>query len=161
MGAGKSAVAAAVGAATGARVIDTDAEMESRNGVSIRALFAELGEAEFRAREAATIRDILGEGSGRVIAFGGGAFLSESTRAACCAAGARTVYLYATPSVVAARLAAAGERDKRPLLAGADPEAVLARLFAERDSTYRLAELCVDTDGRGIASIADEVMSAW
>lgn len=78
-GCGKSCVGAALAAWTGRPLIDTDEEIVRRFGKPIPRIFAEDGEAAFRAAE----REALAAASGRtgvIIATGGGSVLSEENR---------------------------------------------------------------------------------
>src|SRR4051794_41573736 len=83
MGAGKSAAARDVAAVMGTRALDADRLLEERLGHSIEEEFDRNGEASFRAQEEALCLELLdGAEPGDVIALGGGAVLSERTRAA-------------------------------------------------------------------------------
>lgn len=73
-GCGKSTVGSRLAATLGRDFIDTDREIEARQGCSISALFERVGEAGFRDLEAAVIRE-LAPRQGAVIATGGGAVL--------------------------------------------------------------------------------------
>ncbi len=78
---GKSTLGKRLAARLGMDFIDTDDLIRARAGKSIPAIFDEMGEAGFRAIEAAVIRDI--ENVQRtVIATGGGAVLRAENRAA-------------------------------------------------------------------------------
>jgi shikimate kinase len=57
---------------------------------------------------------------------------------------ATIIYLAASPAEVARRLGA-GQAD-RPLLRDRDPVAALARLLAEREPSYRRADVVLDTE---------------
>lgn len=70
-GSGKSTVGRALSAQTGRELIDTDDEIEARAGKPIPRIFAEAGEAAFRALEAAVI-DEAAQRQGVIIATGGG-----------------------------------------------------------------------------------------
>ena len=63
----------------GRTFVDTDTEIETREGMSIPDIFATFGEEGFRARERAVIASLSTE-TGLVIATGGGAPLSEVNR---------------------------------------------------------------------------------
>ncbi len=75
-GCGKSAVGRALGAALDRPFIDADSEIERDAAMSIPDIFAREGEAGFRARETAVLAR-LGQGSGAVIATGGGCVTRE------------------------------------------------------------------------------------
>ncbi len=70
-GCGKTTVAAALGAALGRPVLDSDEAVERAAGRSIPEIFADGGEAAFRALETAALAE-LGKSSGAIIATGGG-----------------------------------------------------------------------------------------
>lgn len=75
-GSGKSTVSRILARKTGKTFVDSDEEIVKRAGKSIPAIFAEVGEAEFRDLEADVIRDLAGR-TGLVIAVGGGTVLRE------------------------------------------------------------------------------------
>ncbi len=70
-GCGKSTVAALLGEKTGRTVYEADQEIEKRAGISIPTIFAQYGEAHFRAMETQVLSD-LGKLSGVIISTGGG-----------------------------------------------------------------------------------------
>ena len=70
-GSGKSTVGQLVADATGKTFIDTDEEIEKREGKTIPEIFESVGEAGFREMERKVL-DELGQKSGQVIATGGG-----------------------------------------------------------------------------------------
>ena len=141
MGAGKSSIGRRLAARFGAVFVDLDHEIEVRTGATIPTIFECEGEAGFRARERATLVDILA-GSGQVIASGGGAVLDPDNRISMRARGF-VVHMHADVDTQLARLA----RDRsRPLLAGDDRVEVLHRLAAARAPLYAdAAHLRFDT----------------
>src|SRR3954468_18460798 len=129
MGAGKSASARDVAAVMGTKALDTDRLLEERLGHSIEEEFDRNGEAAFREREEALCVEVLERaGPGEVIALGGGAVLSERTRAALAA---HTAVMLEVDADEAWRRASG---KGRPL--ARDPDAVAHR-YAERDAPYR------------------------
>lgn len=70
-GSGKTTVAAALAERWGREIIEIDAMIEERAGKPIPRIFAEDGEAHFRALESACIREA-GAQSGKIISTGGG-----------------------------------------------------------------------------------------
>lgn len=74
-GCGKSTLGRKMALEQGKRFVDTDALVEEKAGKSIPAIFAEGGEATFRALEAEVLAAVCKEG-GQVIATGGGSVLS-------------------------------------------------------------------------------------
>ncbi len=78
MGAGKSTIGREVASRTGRPFVDVDREIEQRHG-PIAELFGR-GEAEFRRVEEEIAAGALASSTPSVIAFGGGAVVSERTR---------------------------------------------------------------------------------
>src|SRR6266566_4654720 len=78
MGAGKSTIGQEVASLSGRPFVDVDREIERRHG-AVAELF-ERGEAEFRRIEEELAAEVLASSTPAVIAFGGGAVLSERTR---------------------------------------------------------------------------------
>ena len=74
-GCGKSTIGKRLAAQQGKKFIDTDTLVEQKAGKSIPEIFAQDGEAAFRALEAEVI-EAVGKENGQVIATGGGAVLS-------------------------------------------------------------------------------------
>lgn len=157
MGAGKSRVGPALARRLGCRFVDSDAEVEREAGCSVAELFAREGEAGFRRRERRAIEAWAGQGA--VVALGGGAVAQPGAREVLEQAGT-LVYLRARPETLLARLGAA---EGRPLLAGTDRDARLARLRAllvERAPHYEAASVVVDTDELGPEAVLERVADA-
>ncbi|SNR60326.1 shikimate kinase [Paracoccus sediminis] len=136
MGAGKTALGSELARRLHVPFTDSDVEIETAAAMSISEIFARDGEAFFRDREAQVIARILRD-SPRVISTGGGAWMQDRNRAAIKAA-ALSVWLSCDLDTLWHRVR---QRSTRPLLQTADPKGTLARLLAERDPVYALAEL--------------------
>ncbi len=137
MGTGKSAVGARLAARLGYRFEDMDRRIQKRTGRTIAAIFEERGEEAFREeelREASALARL----DRRVIAAGGGAFARPETRARL-EEGAVTVWIRGDLETLLSRIRPDGTR---PL---AGNHAIMRALLAEREPSYRLADLVVDT----------------
>jgi len=77
---GKTTVGTAVAATLGLPFRDTDADIEDVTGVTVADLFIDPGETHFRVLEEQAVARALAEHGG-VLALGGGAVLSDTTRA--------------------------------------------------------------------------------
>lgn len=135
-GAGKSTVGAALARATGRPFLDLDRAIEDRAGRTLRALFAEDGEATFRALEQEALGEALRLIPGLVLATGGGVVLAADSRALLRAH--TVIYLHAPPELLAARVSADPRSgDDRPALVAGGPLAEARALYAARDRLYR------------------------
>jgi len=154
MGSGKSAVGRQLAGRLGLAFLDSDAQIEAATGVDIPLIFEKEGEAGFRARE----RDLLDALTARaavVVATGGGAVLDPATRARLRSRGC-VVYLRTSVNQQLARTRRSGHR---PLLRNPDPLGTLERLMQVRAPLYEeTADLVVDTDGRKVKSVVDEIV---
>jgi len=154
MGAGKSAVGRYLARTLHLSFVDSDDEIESRTGVDIPFIFEKEGEEGFRKREAKVIDD-LSKMDGVVLATGGGAVINVDSRSNLGGRGF-VVYLYTTVDQQVARTQKGRER---PLLESSDPRATLQALLDTRDPMYReIADLVVETDGRKVKSVANEII---
>jgi shikimate kinase len=102
--------------------------------------FDQFGETYFRDGERRVIARLIDdEGSRKVIATGGGAFVNSETRRLILDKGI-AVWLDSDLDVLVDRV---GRKDSRPLLRSGNPREILARLKAERESAYAEAPIHV------------------
>ena len=138
---------------------DTDADVEAATGSRVADLFVDSGEAHFRALEEAAVARALAEHDG-VLALGGGAVLSDATRALLVAhgrAGAAVVWLDVDLATAAKR---AGFNRDRPLLA-VNPRAMLRTMLEARAPLYaEVATATVQTGNRPSEEVVAEVLAA-
>lgn len=156
MGAGKSTIGALLARSLGWRFVDSDHAIENRTGRTIAQIFAEDGEAAFRALEAEAIRDHA-RSDNLVLALGGGAIENDLTREML--AGlleTRIVFLDAPLEVMVARCLAQPGATERPVLA--DRERLLER-FSNRLPHYRRAHLIVATAQLSPAEVVQSVIA--
>jgi shikimate kinase len=113
---------------------DTDAWLRDKHGRTVAELVARFGWAGFRELESAALREAV-RPARRVVATGGGMVLASANRDFMRESG-RVFYLAAPAEVLAARLAAAPEKEQRPSLTGRPVEEEVVRLLAEREALY-------------------------
>ena len=154
MGAGKSAVGRQLAKMLHLSFVDSDDEIESRTGVDIPFIFEKEGEEGFRKREAKVIDELSARG-GVVLATGGGAVINPQNRNLLGARGF-VVYLFTSVDQQVMRTERGRER---PLLANGDSRQILEELMEFRDPLYReIADLTVETDGRRVRAVANEIL---
>ena len=157
MGAGKTTVGRVCAQRLDRDFVDTDDVVTRLAGMSVPELFATGGEARFRALERDAVADVCASPAPLVIGCGGGTVADAGNRRALSAAGF-VVWLRAPVEVLAGRV---GDGDDRPLLRG-DPRGALTRLAAMRDAAYdAVADVEVDTEGRGVDDVATAVLDAF
>lgn len=150
-GSGKSTVGRALAARLGVASRDTDADVEAMAHMTVAEIFVEQGEPRFRELERAAVLSALAEHDG-VLALGGGAVLDPAVQEAL--SGHLVVFLDVGIADAAGRV---GFAQNRPLLM-MNPRAQWVALMEERRPTYeRLATARVDTAGRSVAEVVDEV----
>jgi shikimate kinase len=152
-GAGKSTTGRRLAKILAVPFADSDDLVEEASGRSVREIFDSSGEAEFRRIEASALAASLPRFEG-VLALGGGALTTPSTRTALAGSGAVVVLLRAPVPTLLERV---GDARTRPLLTD-DPPARLAALAEQREPVYReLATFVVDTENRTPGKVAASI----
>ncbi len=141
MGAGKSSIGRRLATRMAVDFFDADNEIEAAAGQPIPEIFATYGEAAFRDCERKVISRLVAEKAPHVLATGGGAFMSAEIREQL-KANTVTVWLRAPLDILFMRVK---RKSNRPLLKTADPRGTLEKLLAEREPTYALADITVDS----------------
>jgi shikimate kinase len=147
MGSGKTKLGKRVATLLGKPFVDTDRVIVAQHG-TIAQLFAEFGEAHFRALERVAVEDALAQDA--VVALGGGAILDERTQADL--ADRSVALITVSAEAVAPRITGT----KRPLLAGGI-ESWKQILDSRREIYERLATRVWDTSSRPLTGIATEI----
>ena len=149
-GAGKSTVGKRLAKRLGKSFVDVDNRIEEVVGKPISEIFADEGEAHFRALEQEATLELLE--SHDVIALGGGAVMNDTIREAL--AGHEVIWLKVSIGQASRRV---GLNTVRPLLLG-NIRGRLIELMRERTPVYEAtATQVVETDGRGSSEVADEL----
>ena len=155
MGVGKSTIGKRLAKRLALEFVDSDEEIERAAGLSITEIFDRFGETSLRDGERRVIARLV-EGSPRVIATGGGAFINDETRALIlqrCIA----VWLDADVETLAARVA---RKDNRPLLRDKDPVTILRELAAVRNPLYAEAPIHVRSHSAPHEESVEKVLEA-
>jgi shikimate kinase len=154
MGAGKTSVGRELGQRLGWPFVDLDDRVEAREKRTIAEIFGSSGEAEFRRAEHDALEELLKEveTSPRVLAVGGGAFAQPENTSLLDASMATTVFLDASADELWKRCG--DDPTERPLRRD---EKVFRRLYESRRPRYLGAQFHVDTAGKEVSQIAQEI----
>ena len=155
MGAGKTTVGQALADRLGWGFADLDQLIEAHEGRTVPQIFAQDGEPGFRELEQIVLTEALNRGlNGFVLALGGGAFVSPEVRQILRRRGVRAVWLDAPAEELFRRC---DQPDvARPLRQDRDQ---FARLYEQRLSSYRQADVHVLTTSKEISTLVEEIVA--
>ena len=154
MGSGKSTVGRKAARAVEYNFLDTDALIEKEEGMTISKLFEEKGEPYFREKETETIRKLIAEPKGNIIATGGGLPMKEGNAELLKELGT-VIYLKAETDTLMKRLS--GDT-ARPLLKNGDLREKIETMLAIRGPVYEAcADLVLQTDNMSFYEIICQI----
>ena len=155
MGCGKSTVGSLLAGKSGRSYVDMDSHIEKSVGKSVSAIFAEDGEARFRALEREAC-EALSRKSGLVIASGGGTLVRQENAELLRRTG--VIVLLDVPLAELQRRLA--NDTARPLLQKPNRNAVIEELLGQRLPLYRsAADFAVDA-GAAPAKVVENILAA-
>lgn len=159
MGAGKTTVGRRLAQRLGWEFEDLDQRIEKLEDRKIHEIFEQSGEAKFRQFEHAALRKLITEttqGSARVIALGGGAFVQPRNAALVESAKIVTVFLDAGVDELWERCRNQANKESltRPLLQSFEK---FHELHAARRPFYLKASVHVETTAKSVDQIAEEL----
>ena len=155
MGCGKTSVGKRLAETLDTDFLDTDELIERQQKKTISSIFAEEGEAAFRAMETECLKNLLDrKDDSFVLSVGGGLPIREENRKLLSQIG-HVVYLKVSPDTVYKRL----RNDKtRPLLQGVNPRGRIFDLMSARKGFYESAATSiVEADDKEFCDIIDEI----
>jgi len=156
MGTGKSTVGRAAAQKLGFTLVDSDHEIERKHGKSIPDIFAQDGEAVFRAMEREFIES--GHPPERcVVSCGGGLVVQPGMLPRLKAKGV-VVCLHASIGTILERTS---RNQHRPLLVAENPEERIRMLYAQREPIYKQSGTVILTDSRPLNDVVGHVLRAW
>ena len=156
MGAGKTTVGRELARRLGWPYLDSDEQVQRDTGRTVPEIFAERGEAAFRAEEKRVLTEAGTADGPAVVSVAGGAVLDPENRALLRARGT-VVWLRAGVATLARRV---GDGAGRPLLDD-DPSEALARLDDVRRPLYaELADVVVDVDHLTPEQAVEQIVGA-
>ena len=160
-GTGKTTVGRLLATQLGWNFADADDLIETTAGRSIADIFATEGEAGFRDREAAAIRELC-KRQRLVLATGGGVVLRPANRDLLRSAGF-VVWLTASPETCWSRLQSDPTTSiRRPNLTATGGLEEIRGLLAFREPLYReLAHFVIGTDSPSPEAVATAILTEW
>jgi shikimate kinase len=153
MGTGKSAVGKLLAKKTGFAFVDLDKLIEKSAGLKISEIFGQYGEVYFRNLEKQAVNSLITMDK-TVVATGGGVVLDPQNMAVMEEAGI-VIALDADVETLWKRLKSSRNR---PMLKAADPRRRMEELYHKRHPFYSQARYIVNTSGKTIEDVAEEIM---
>lgn len=152
MGTGKTVVAKLLAEKLGREFLELDAIIEKREGVSIKEIFRQKGEAYFRKVEKDVVKEAAKK-DGLVISAGGGA-ITDDENFRNLKKNSVIVCLEASPDVILKRTKG---NTCRPLLNVEDPKKEIEGLLRKRAPYYKRADHSVNTDNMTPEEVAEAI----
>ena len=154
MGAGKTAVGKRLASKLEMAFFDTDEDIEKVSGMSVGKIFNDYGEVRFRSEEVLAIKRAAAL-KNSVIATGGGAVLNPENFELLKNSGF-VIALDASPEEIQKRVSK--RNSFRPLLGNDRSIENINKLLEKRIPIYQQAHYTVDTTGKELETVVDEIM---
>ena len=159
MGSGKTSIGKFLAQKVQLEFMDLDDYIESKEQMTIAAIFKNKGEIYFRQREAAYLQEILESELAIVLSVGGGT-PCYGNNMNLIKDHATSFYLQASIATLGSRLIK--EKDSRPLIAALnadDLDEFIAKHLFERRAFYELAHHRINVSDNSIEVIVDEIVA--
>jgi shikimate kinase len=156
MAVGKSAVGRTLAKRLRRRFVDLDRVIEKSEGLKVREIFEQRGEAHFRQVEKEQLAALLAR-SGYVIATGGGVVLDDENLALL----KDQTFLVGLTAATDVILSRVGNGATRPLLKAGNRRERIEELLAQRQARYCQAHVTIDTSGLTLAQVVEKIVEAY
>jgi XRE family aerobic/anaerobic benzoate catabolism transcriptional regulator len=156
-GAGKTTIGRQFARRLHVRFVELDRRIERAANLSLAEIFSLYGDDHYRRLERDALAQMLEEHRATVLATGGGIVTSAGTFAML-KKSAITVWLRAAPEDHWTRVVR--QRDRRPMADRPQAMADLRAILAAREPLYAAADHTIDTSGRDVGDIVDELARA-
>ena len=159
MGSGKSHISKNLSEKINLKKIDLDDAISAKLQCSIPEIFEKKGEIYFRKEEKLVLEEILKNENSAIISLGGGTPVYYNNMEVI---NENSVSIFLRTSVKTLSERLLKEKNSRPLIARISdenlPEFIAKHLF-ERNVFYNQAQIVIDTDGKSVEEITDEIIS--
>jgi len=156
-GAGKTTIGRQLARRLRVRFVELDRRIEQAANMSLAEIFSLYGDEHYRRLERDALAQVLDEHRASVVATGGGIVTSAGTYALL-KKSAVTVWLRAAPEDHWTRVLR--QRDRRPMADRPQAMADLRAILAAREPLYAAADHTINTSGRDVGEIVDELARA-
>ena len=156
MGVGKSVLGRRAARELGLRFIDSDHQIEKKQGKKIPEIFADEGESYFRNLE----RQFIESGHpkmGCVVSCGGGLVVEPGMKELLKQKGV-VICLFASAESIIERIC---RNNNRPLLNVDDPATKVHALLKKREPIYMDSGACITTEGRTIPEVVRHIVRTY
>jgi len=154
MGSGKTTISKLLSKKLNINFFDSDEIFVEEFG-EIKKYFAEFGEASFREKESAILKEI-SEKDNFVLSCGGGIIVTEANRDILFKGDIFTIFLNTSPDEIFKRLQ---NNYSRPLLETEDKLKSINSILSSREKYYTMADLDIITDDKQPENIVDEIIN--
>jgi len=156
MGSGKTTVGKLLAQKLNKKFIDTDEYIENEEKITINEIFSRFGETCFRNLETDTVKKIC-LSDNQIISTGGG-IVEKPENIKILKKKGIVFYLYAPVDELYSRIK---NEKNRPLLNNDAPKWALEKLFHKREKLYELCDFKIDTTGKNVEEITQEIIEKF
>ena len=156
MAVGKTTLGKIVAKKQELKFVDIDANIETKNSMTIKEIFKKKGENFFRMEEEKEVLKSLKK-SNCIIALGGGAFMNKTVRENILK-NAISIWLNVDLKTLNKRIK---WNKKRPLLKEENNQKKLIELYTERKGVYKLANHKIACDNLSKQNIAEKIIALY